>query len=189
LFSLSALVFGSALCLVFSFLSLLPSSLSFSLPFFMASTPPTSPQCSQAVGHHAECASRTLGSLEQCPSAPSAAAATLSLPFRGPVTFQVQTYYNLSANLVAKLANIPSLSISPRRRLPSYSCPCEFTFIFIKFILNIYIIYDLQMNPPPVPISRPLTLAPSTSITRRHSAMPLLAPAPVSFNYLLLFRH
>ena len=45
------------------------------------------------------------------------------------------------------------------------------------------------MNPPPVPISRPLTLAPSTSITRHHSAMPLLAPAPISFNHLLLFRH
>ena len=45
------------------------------------------------------------------------------------------------------------------------------------------------MNPPPVPISRPLTLTPSASITRRHSAMPLLAPTPISFNHLLLFRH
>jgi hypothetical protein len=43
------------------------------------------------------------------------------------------------------------------------------------------------MNPPPISMSRPLALAPSTSIiTRRHSAMPLLAPTPISFNYLLL---
>ena len=45
------------------------------------------------------------------------------------------------------------------------------------------------MLPLPVPIPRPSTHAPPPSITRHHSAMPLLAPAPVSFNYLLLFRH
>jgi hypothetical protein len=44
----------------------------------------------------------------------------------------------------------------------------------------------LQIIPPPVSISGPSTLAPPPSITRRHSAMPLLAPAPVSFNFLLL---
>ena len=45
------------------------------------------------------------------------------------------------------------------------------------------------MLPPPVPIPRPSTLAPPPPITRHHSAMPLLAPAPVSFNPLLLFKH
>jgi len=124
LFSLFALVFGSALCLVFGFLGLLPPSLFLSLPFSMASTPPTSPQCSQAAGRNAECASRTLGSPEQHrtpagPLAPSAAAATPSLPSRGPVTFQGQTYHNLLADLVAKMANVPSLPIPSRRRLPS----------------------------------------------------------------------
>ena len=45
------------------------------------------------------------------------------------------------------------------------------------------------MLPPPVPIPRPSTLAPPPPITRRHSARPLLAPASVSFNPLLLLRH
>ena len=92
----------------------------------MASTPPTSPQHSQAAARHAKHASRTLGSPEQHrtpagPSAPSAAAATPSLPSRGPVTFQGQTYYNLPADLVAKMANVPSLPIPSHCRLPSYA--------------------------------------------------------------------
>ena len=136
-----ALVFGSALCLVFGFLSLLPSSLSFSLPFSMASTPPTSPHCSQAAGHHAEHASHTLGSPEQHrtpagPSAPSAAAATPSLPSRKPVTFQGQTYYNLPTDL-ACLPSWPSTSSYCSTTSQTFfcsffscSCPYKFTFIY-----------------------------------------------------------
>jgi len=189
--------FGSTLCLVFGFLSLLPPSLSFSLPSSMASTPPTSPQRSQAAGRHAERASCTLGSPEQCrtpagPSAPSAAAAAPSLPLRVPVTFQGQTYSNLPADLAARPASLPPFPAAPqcRRRSSalSFHAPAPVSLLlFIKFILNI--IYILQMLPPPVSIPRPSTLAPPPSITRRHSAMPLLAPAPVSFNPLLLFKH
>ena len=36
---------------------------------------------------------------------------------------------------------------------------------------------------PPTLAPRPPTLAPPASISRRHSTMPLLAPAPVSFLY------
>ena len=39
------------------------------------------------------------------------------------------------------------------------------------------------MIPPPISIPGPSTLAPPSSITRCHSAMPLLAPTPVSFNF------
>ena len=45
------------------------------------------------------------------------------------------------------------------------------------------------MNPPPAPIPGPSTLAPPPSITRRHSATPLLASTSVSFNLLLLFKN
>jgi len=126
LFSLFALVFGSALCLVFGFLGLLPPSLFLSLPFSIASTPPISPQCSQAAGCNAKHASCTLGSPEQHktpagPLAPSAAAATPSLPSRGPVTFQGQTYHNLPADLVAKMANVSSLPIPLCCRLSSHA--------------------------------------------------------------------
>jgi len=40
--------------------------------------------------------------------------------------------------------------------------------------------------PAPASIPRPPTLAPPASITRSHSAVPLLAPAPVSFLYFYL---
>ncbi len=164
----------------------------------MASTPPTSPQRSQAAGHHAERASHTLGSPEQRrtpagPSAPLAAAAAPSLPFREPVTFQGQTYCNLPTDLAARVASLPPLSAAPQRRrrssaLSFHASASVSLVLFIKF--NINLIYVLQMNPPPAPIPGPsTTLAPPASITRRHSAMPLLAPAPVSFNPLLLFRH
>jgi hypothetical protein len=146
LFSLFALVFGSTLGLVFGILSLLPPSLSFSLPFSMASTPPTSPQRSQAAGRHAERASRTLGSPEQRrtpagPSAPSAATAP-SLPFREPVTFQGQTYSNLPTDLAARLASLPPLPAAPQRRRRSSALPFHAPApvslpLFIKFILNI----------------------------------------------------
>ena len=199
MFSLFALVFGSTLGLVFGFLSLHPPSLSFFLPSFMASTPPTSPQRSQAAGRHAERASRTLESPEQRrtpagPSAPSAAAATPSLPLREPITFQGQTYHNLPTDLAARLASLPPLPAAPQRRRPSSTIPFHAPtsvslLLLIKFISNIYIIYVLQMIPPPISIPGPSTLAPPPSITRRHSATPLLAPAPVSFNFLLLFRH
>jgi len=143
-----ALVFGSALCLVFGFLSLLPPSLSFSLPFSMASTPPTSPQRSQAAGRHAERASRTLGSPEQRrtpagPSAPSAAAAAPSLPFREPVTFQGQTYHNLPTDLAARLAGLPPLPAAPQRRRRSsalsFHAPAPVSLLlFIKFNINLF---------------------------------------------------
>ena len=194
MFSLFALVLGSALCLVFSFLGLLLPSLSFPLPFSMASTPPTSPQRSQAAGRYAERASRTLGSPEQhrTPaglSEPSAAAAAPSLPSREPITFQGQTYHNLPTDLAARLTNLPPLlPTAPRRRRPSSTIPfyaptSVSLLLFIKSILNI--IYILQIIPPSVSISGPSTLAPPF-ITRRHSAMPLLTPTPVSFNFLLL---
>jgi hypothetical protein len=72
----------------------------------MSSTPPTSPQHSQAAGYQAECANHIIGSPEQCrtpagPLVPSTAAAAPSLPFRGPVTFQRQTYQHLPPDLVA----------------------------------------------------------------------------------------
>ncbi len=163
----------------------------------MASTPPTSPQRNQAAGRHAERASRTLGSPEQRrtpagPSAPSAAAAAPSLPSREPVTFQGQTYHNMPTDLAARLASLPPLPAAPQRyrrsSALSFHAPASVSLLlFIKLILNI--IYVLQIIPPPVPISGPSTLAPPPSITRRHSAMPLLAPTPVSFNPLLLFRH
>ena len=150
MFSLfAALVFGSALCLVFGFLSLLPPPLSFSLPFSMASTPPTSPQRSQAAGRHAERASRTLGSPEQRrtpagPSAPSAAAAVPSLPSREPVTFQGQTYHNLPTDLVAHLAGLPPLPAAPQRRRRSsalsFHTPAPVSLLLF-IIFNINLIY------------------------------------------------
>jgi len=70
----------------------LPSLLLFLLPSLMSSTPPTSPQHSQAAGRQAECANHIIGSPEQRrtpagPSVPSTAAAAPSLPPRGPNTF------------------------------------------------------------------------------------------------------
>ncbi len=164
----------------------------------MASTPPTSPQCSQAAGRYAERASRTLGSPEQRrtpagPSASSAAATAPPLPSREPVTFQGQTYQNLPTDLVARLTSLPPLPAAPQRRrgrppaVPFHIPTPVSLLLFIKIMLNI--IYVLQMNPPPAPIPGPSTLAPPPSITRRHSATPLLAPTSVSFNSLLLFRH
>jgi len=114
----------------------------------MASTPPTSPQRSQAAGRHAERASRTLGSPEQRrtpagPSEPSAAAAAPSLPLREPVTFQGQTYSNLPADLAARLASLPPLPAAPQRHRPStvpFHAPTPVSLLlFIKFILNINI--------------------------------------------------
>jgi hypothetical protein len=108
------------------------------------------------------------------------------------VTFQGQTYSNLPTDLVACLASLLSLSAAPQHCRPSsaisFHAPTPVSLLlFIKFILNI--IYILQMMPPPVLIPRPSTLAPPPPITRHHSTMPLLAPAPVSFNPLLLYRH
>ena len=120
----------------------------------MASTPPTSPQRSQAAGRHAERASRTLGSPEQRrtpagPSEPSAAAAAPSLPLREPVTFQGQTYSNLPTDLVARLASLPPLPSAPQHRRPSsavsFHAPTPVSLLlFIKLIIkyNLYLIDD-----------------------------------------------
>ena len=115
----------------------------------MASTPPTSPQCSQAAGRYAEHASRTLGSPEQRrtpagPSAPSAAAAVPSLPSREPVTFQGQTYHNLPTDLVARLAGLPPLPAAPQRRRRSsalsFHTPAPVSLLLF-IIFNINLIY------------------------------------------------
>ena len=129
------------------FLARSPPSLFLSLPSSIASTPPTSPQRSQAAGRHAEHASCTLGSPEQCrtsagPSAPLAAAAAPSLPLREPVTFQGQTYCNLPTDLAARLASLPPIPVASQRRRRSsaltFHAPAPVSLLLsIKFILNI----------------------------------------------------
>jgi hypothetical protein len=109
------------------------------LPFLMSSTPPTSPQRSQAAGHQAERANRIIGSLEQRrtpagPSVPSTAAAAPSLPPRGPVTFQGQTYQHLPPDLVARLAQLPPLPVAPSCRRPSSIVSTSVSLhLFIKY--------------------------------------------------------
>ncbi len=86
----------------------------------MPSTPPTSPQRSQATGRHTERANRIMGSPEQrrtpaAPLAPSAAAVPPpSNQSREPVTFGGQTYHNLPPHLAALVAATPSLSAAPQ---------------------------------------------------------------------------
>ena len=86
----------------------------------MPSTPPTSPQHSQATGRHTERANRIMGSPEQrrtpaAPLAPSAAAVPPpSNQSREPVTFGGQTYHNLPPHLAALVAATPSLSAAPQ---------------------------------------------------------------------------
>jgi len=86
----------------------------------MPSTPPTSPQRSQATGRHTERANRIMGSPEQrrtpaAPLAPSAAAVpSPSNQSREPVTFGGQTYHNLPPHLAALVAATPSLSAAPQ---------------------------------------------------------------------------
>jgi hypothetical protein len=105
----------------------------------MSSTPPTSPQCSQAAGRQAERANHIIGSPEQRrtpagPSVPSTAAAAPSLPPRGPVTFQGQTYQHLPPDLVARLAQLPPLPIAPSRRRPSSVVSTSVSLhLFIKY--------------------------------------------------------
>jgi len=135
----------------------------------MASTPPTSPQRSQAAGRHAERASRTLGSPEQRrtpagPSEPSAAAAAPSLPLREPVTFQGQTYSNLPTDLVARLASLPPLPAAPQRRRPSSTVPFH--------------------APPSLPLREPVTFQGQTysnlptDLVARLASLPPLPSAP-----------
>jgi hypothetical protein len=110
-------LFGYIFC---SFSLLAPLPLLSPLLSPMPSTPPTSPQRNQAAGRHAERLSRIMGSPEQrrtpaaAPSALSAAAAP-SLPSRGPVTFQGQTYHHLPPELAAHVASISSVSTAPQR--------------------------------------------------------------------------
>ena len=86
----------------------------------MPSTPPTSPQRSQATGRHTERANCIMGSPEQrrtpaAPLAPSAAAVPPpSNQSREPVTFGGQTYHNLPPHLAALVAATPSLSAAPQ---------------------------------------------------------------------------
>ena len=86
----------------------------------MPSTPPTSPQRSQATGRHTERANHIMGSPEQrrtpaAPLAPSAAAVpSPSNQSREPVTFGGQTYHNLPPHLAALVAATPSLSAAPQ---------------------------------------------------------------------------
>jgi hypothetical protein len=85
----------------------------------MSSTPPTSPQRSQAAGRHTERANRIMGSPEQrrtpaAPLAPSAAVPPPSNQSRGPVTFGGQTYHNLPPHLVAQMATTAPFSAAPQ---------------------------------------------------------------------------
>ena len=80
-------------------------------------------------------------------------------------------------------ANSTSIS-APTTPAPN---PPPLASAFSSFAVNLP--PSIPPAPAPASIPRPSTLAPPTSITRRHSALPLLAPAPVSFNFLLLFRH
>ena len=80
----------------------------------MPSTPSTLPQHNQAAGCHVEHLSHIMGSPEQrrTPAAASAPAAP-SLPSRGPVTFQGQTYHHLPPELAAHVASMSSVSTAP----------------------------------------------------------------------------
>jgi hypothetical protein len=158
----------------------------------MASTPPTSPQRSQAAGRHAERVSRTLGSPEQRrtpagPSEASAAAAPPSLPFREPVTFQGQTYSNLPTDLTARLASLPPLP-APRQRSRSRpsaaaaappSLPSREPITFQGQTYS-----NLPTNLTAHLASLPPLPAPQQRRRGRPPAIPFHAPAPVS---LLLF--
>jgi len=95
----------------------------------MSSTPPTSPQRSQAAGRHTERANRIMGSPEQrrTPAAPLAPSATAVPPpsnqSRGPVTFGGQTYHNLPPHLVAQMAATASLSAAPQPSTSAIAMP------------------------------------------------------------------
>lgn len=93
----------------------------------MPSTPPTSPQCDQAAGCHAERLSRIMGSSEQhrTPTAAPAlsAAAAAPLPSREPVTFQGQTYHHLPPELAAQVVGISSVSTAPQEHRHSLAAP------------------------------------------------------------------
>jgi len=103
-----------------------------STAIIMASTPPTSPQRHQEAARHAERSSRLMTSPEQrrTPAGPSTASTSVAPPpaiaqtsSEGPVTFGEQTFYHLPPELVAQMANIPSIPSAPRRGRPSTLAP------------------------------------------------------------------
>src|SRR5216683_1728475 len=169
----------------------------------MPSTPPTSPQRSQATGHHTERANRIMGSPEQrrtpaAPLAPSAAAVPPpSNQSREPVTFGGQTYHNLPPHLAALLAAVAPFPAAPqnrsRYRQPSipFHTPIPIS-AFTSFAANST--FASTSAPAPTPISASTSASASALAVppqhyRRRPATSLLAPAPVSFYYLLLVKH
>src|SRR6266851_1182181 len=209
----------------------------------MPSTPPTSPQRSQATGRHTERANRIMGSPEQrrtpaAPLAPSAAAVPPpSNQSREPVTFGGQTYHNLPPHLAALVAATPSLSAAPQPSTSSAMPPSlnqnssERAVIFGRqtyhnlppdLAARLAAVAPFPAAPQnrsryrqpsipfhtPIPISTfaststpaPTSISASTSASasalavppqhyRRRPATSLLAPASVSFYYLLLVKH
>ena len=108
------------------YLGLLPTSI------IMSSTPPTSPQCHQEATRHAEPSSRHMTSPEQrrTPAGPSTASTSVAPPpaiaqasSGGPVTFREQTFHYMPPELVAQMADIPSVPSAPRRGRPSTLAP------------------------------------------------------------------
>ena len=106
----------------------------------MPSTPPTSPQRHQEAARHAERSSRLITSPEQrrTPAGPSTASTSVAPPpaiaqasSRGPVTFGEQTFHYLPSELVAQMADVPSVPSTPRRGRPSTLAPPTVSLIFL----------------------------------------------------------
>ena len=106
----------------------------------MSSTPPTSPQRHQEAARHAERSSRLMTSPEQrrTPAGPPIPSTSAAPPpaiaqalSGGPVTFGEQTYRHLPPDLVAQMADVPSIPSAPRRGRPSTLGLPAVSFIFL----------------------------------------------------------
>ena len=152
--------------------------------FSMSSTPPTSPQRSQAAGRHTERTSRIMGSPEQrrTPAAPLAPSATVVPPpsnqSRGPVTFGGQTYHNLPPHLVAQMATTAPFPAAPQPSTSS-AMPPPLNQRAVTFGGQTY------HNLPPDLAARlaavaPFPAAPQNRSRYRQPSIPFHTPIPVS---------
>ena len=109
------------------------------------------------------------------------------------VIFGGQTYHNLPPDLAARLAAVAPFPAAPqnrsRYRQPSipFHTPIPIS-AFTSFAANST--FASTSAPAPTPISASTSaLAVPPQHYRRRPATSLLAPAPVSFYYLLLVKH